>query len=137
MVDHQSHKLAGEGSSPSPATKFYSTTDVLKFLGKFTYKPGYKLQFWLDGERKPWSENSIVMNMVIPVPDSVGSDQKPITIVFTQAIDARAMVHGGPDFVGNRLKDFILQWERHEMDEWFRYEGKMLNDPHANDHKRP
>lgn len=132
-VDYQSHKLAGEGSSPSPATTFRCSTDVLRFLGKFTYKPGYKLQFWLDGERKFHHEQSIVMNMVVPVPDSTREDQKEINIVFTQAVALLNLIHGGPEYVRHILFDFILKWERHEMDEWFRYDGRMLSNPHAMD----
>lgn len=114
-------------------TSFRSSTDVLRFLGKFTYKPGYKLQFWLDGERKSLTEQSIVMNMVVPVPDSTREDQKEIDIVFTQAVDMWALVRGGPDYARHLLSDFILKWERHEMDEWLRYDGRMLNNPHEKD----
>lgn len=112
---------------------FRSSTDVLKFLGKFTYKPGYKLQFWVDSERKLKRDQSIVMNMVIPVPDSTRADHKEVSIVFTQGVALEHILRGGPDFLGQLVKDFILKWERHEMDEWFRYEGRMLENPHANE----
>lgn len=132
-LDHQSHKLAGEGSSPSPATKFYSPTDVLKYLGRITYKPGYKFTYWVDDKNQSTYRQNIVLNLVVPVPDSTRKDQKPVTIVFTNRIPFEYLYHNGPNYLLVRVRDFFLEWEKHEMDEWFRLDGEMVRDPHAGD----
>jgi len=105
---------------------------VLRFLKRITYKPGYKFSCWLDSENSTsMVDQRLVLNMVVPVPDSTRADHKPTSLVFTSTFPLIEVVHGGPDLLLHRVKDFFLTWERHELDEWFRLDGKMLHDPHA------
>jgi hypothetical protein len=76
---------------------------------------------------------NIVLNLVVPVPDSTRTDQKPVSIVFTNRMEFHCAYRSGRDYVMHVVTSFFLAWERHEMDEWLRFDGKMLCDPHAND----
>lgn len=134
-MDYQSHKLAGAGSSPAPATNFRNSTDVLKFLGRITYKPGYKFSCWVEDTNRPTMERMIVLNLVVPVPDSTRADQKPVSIVFTDRESVHNCVHSGSMYLLHRVQHFFLSWEKHEMDEWLRVDGEMVRDPHAGDRR--
>lgn len=35
------------------------------------------------------------------------------------------------------IKDQILEFEHHELDEWFRFNGQMINDPHSPYYQKP
>lgn len=134
-LDHQSHKLAGGSSSLPPATNFRNATDALKYLGRMTYKPGYKFSCWVEDTNRPTMEQVIVLNLVVPVPDSTRADQKPVSIVFTNRESVHNVIHSGPMYLLSRVQHFFLLWERHEMDEWFRFDGVMVRDPHAGDRR--
>lgn len=118
--------------APQP---FRSATDVLKFLNRFSYKPGYKLQFWKVDDGFPRMEQYITFNMVVPVPDSTKPDQPLINIAYTSKYSTYNFIQGGPDYAIHALRDFLMGWEKHELDEWYRIDGEMLSDPHAGDRR--
>jgi hypothetical protein len=111
---------------------FSNSTDILRYLKRVTYKPGYKFSCWVDEQY----QGNIVLNLVIPVPDSTRADHKEVSIVYTDFLPIDAVLRYGETLLVEMLTKFFLGWERHEMDEWLRLDGKMYRDPHANDRGR-
>jgi hypothetical protein len=110
----------------SELRSFQHRGEVLTYLKKFTYKPGYKFSCWVDE-----GHDALVLNLVAPVPDSTTIDHKEVSIEWTQMVEFRKIYHLPPDYLMDFVKQFFLGWERHEMQEWLRFEGVMLSDPHA------
>lgn len=117
--------LAGEDpATPCPATQVFSATDILRIIEGYTYKPGYKLSAWSDG-------GTVTVNMYIPVPDSTTPEHKMVDITYTHRISVCSFMFRDKGAVHYFMNEFFRGWELHEMNEWVRYEGKLLNDPHA------
>lgn len=87
---------------------------------------------WLNDEDHI-EHRTVTLNLKIPVPDSTTVDHREVTIAYTQKVPVEHLIRGGTNLALNIVQMFFSGWERHEMDEWFRLDGKMIRDPHAGD----
>lgn len=95
---------------------------VCRQLARYTYKPGWGLTF---SEHAGW----IYLDIRYLAPDSRGSGQT-VKIGRTQVVPAHVTVHRDPDRFQRWLHMLTRDMELHELDEWFRCDGELVNDPH-------
>ena len=114
--------------------------DLLNYeevLSKVTYKPNVNLsvygagdvwklrvQMWIEDSRKPlerWEVRPRSMQYFGP--------QRPLESV-SRTICIPMFVKGDEHGFLNWIRYVLLDMENHELDEWFRYNGELVNDPH-------
>lgn len=98
-------------------------------LNRFEYKPGWVFTLHRYAEQG----DSVRLEVAFMAPDSrhPRSDKNfPITGVFDIPENVYREFSDADFWVWlHRVIEFV---ERHEMDEWFKIDGKMMTDPHAN-----
>lgn len=105
--------------------------DLCYFIeGHVTYKPGYRLSAWVDGE-------TLTLNMVASgMPDSTGTirhnEGDTFSIAYTRRYDARMLLDNEERLL-TVLRGFFTGFEAHERDEWFKVDGKPVRNPHKKD----
>lgn len=128
--------------------------DYQKFFEKFTYKPNwffhlYESQgdWWLrvtiltEDSRapfRPWEpmkrdESKIYYYDMLDAPifKAVGySPSRPLIEVTGNYAIPYFTLPNEEKLLG-WMKFVVLDMEKHEMDEWFRYNGELVDDPHA------
>jgi hypothetical protein len=87
-------------------------------MERITYKPGYVL-----------SVDSGHMHIVSgPLPDSLASCQ---TVQVTASLEiSESMDHWKKEDVIKNVKQLIVLLEMHEIDEWLKFDGKHVLEPH-------
>lgn len=85
---------------------------------KIRYKPGWKFTYKMTD----WGPT---IDIHATVPHSVTLE--PTTFLFTRLIPELP----GEDLFKAWVKTVLAEAELHELDEFFRYDGKLVNDPHA------
>ncbi len=94
---------------------------IIAFLNRFTYKPGYQLK------AESFTRGHIILRIRARVPDADNPDQM---------IDlGRSMVLSVPTA---RNEEYVLWWltsvlrdlEHHELNEWLKLDGKRVREPH-------
>lgn len=111
-----------------------------EFFSSVTYKPGFTFEYEYEIDRN-WEKVTLTMR----VPDSRDienlkplSEQKIgwgaearriplIPVTMTNHLPPWTTEQVAKDYLRFLLRDI----EMHELDEWFRFEGKLVNDPHA------
>lgn len=69
------------------------------------------------------------------VQNSYDPEQPPSVIEFTQMVPE--MIEDYDDnYQKVYLRCFLENWEMHESAEWFKIDGKVVNDPHAKENAR-
>lgn len=106
--------------------EYLSGEQLRDLLAEFSYKPGWK--FRLDDSL---IRDEMVLWIEMEVLDSRGSGHF-IPVISRQPIYCQRTV----DQFTRWLCASIRQLEEHETDEWFRFRGQLLHDPHADDRVR-
>ncbi len=99
--------------------------DFADYVGKFTYKPNTQLVFGIDVN----VPGQFVVCLFTQTEDSTGKRNHPIEIRSGIAVSDIMLAHN--DSWNYIITDCVTKFELHERDEWLRYNGKMLRDPHA------
>lgn len=120
---------------------------VLEQLGRFTYKPG-----WIVEANRSPQHGGIMVTIAFHAEDSRrGPNQIPryremtftagepfrverddlITIAGNFVLDSYVFEHHSDKFLYDWLRHKISVMDQHEIDEWFRVDGQLLNDPHV------
>jgi hypothetical protein len=97
-----------------------TTKEIQDHVSKISYKPGWAFEVY-DGE---WEGQHFVITTVVP---------DAYNLTETVTLDVHSMLPPIPD------KNYLNQWimwrlariEVHEMREFFRVDGKIVDDPHA------
>jgi hypothetical protein len=92
---------------------------ISSILSRVTYKPEVEIKFENDLCMK-WVTLWLVRKTVCT------HTKKPADIMQTCIIDYDCQI----DDVLVLLRDYIKAFEIHEMDEWLKLDGKLINDPH-------
>jgi len=100
---------------------------VEEWIKRITYKPNFKLHCESN------FNGAIQLNIVFKTPNSY-NPKELVDINFSQTIDQRMI--SGFDYFVYWVREQIIRAEDHEMREYFKVDGKMVNDPHANDYPR-
>lgn len=116
---------------------------VAQQLDRFTYKPGWRFEYF-----NALGEDYVSIMMEVPDsrgktqpvrPYRVGFDGQLVTEPLTVKVGGR---HPVPDVIVDRCDEggfahwllmMIDLMESHEIREWFRLDGELYDDPHAND----
>lgn len=100
-------------------------------LDGFKYKPG---STFVLAEMSNYIKTQVVVNMGFRVLDSDGSGKK-VTIMSNVAIDLRSIENApteglAVEYFLEKLRDGIRSFELHEADEWIKWRGNQVFDPH-------
>jgi hypothetical protein len=107
---------------------FRSYEDIREFVGRFSYKPNYKITSWIDTS---YIRPRLFLNMVVTVPDVVTPGHPDTQIAFTQTYGLDDLMLSGPQYAFHMMERFVEDWERHEAAEWLCFDGKKMHDPHV------
>ena len=106
-------------------------------LSRYGYKPGVTWNIEHAG-LTPFRVGTHALRVNVRVPDSRSSSRRLIPITFTQGIpelisDLRVIQEpGGRRHEFKRfLRGALETFEIHELREWFRCDGELVDDPHA------
>lgn len=100
----------------------------LEILNKaITYKPNVKLNLYRETDRMMGT--ILVLYITSKLPDAINRGKGEVEIGFRQIRPFDDFNDDGHvlEWVGHCL----MEMEMHERDEWFRFNGKMLRNPHA------
>lgn len=104
-------------------------TAVRAFLEQVRYKPftWFRLE-----DTTPWQSRPMVV-LHGHVPNSTKPGYVPCEVVACSIADPWLLAArcGELEKLQHLLRDLVYQFEHHEIDEWLRFEGELLNDPHA------
>lgn len=102
-----------------------ATTEQLAWLrnqiARYTYRPGWTLELTTD-------EGHPVLIVRYPAIDSRDPSQERM---FRAHRPVNKWIDSDPALFAEWLKAALLDVERHEFDEWFRRDGQLVDDPHA------
>lgn len=105
-------------------------------LAGVTYKPGCRFVF-MDTSVASWADSSAgdcLVRLQLQVTD-VNGEHAPgtVCVVSTDRLyHAADLARMSDRQVLEQLIDLAIQAERHEIDEWLKYQGKCVTDPHPN-----
>ncbi len=92
------------------------------FVARYTYKPNVKLEL-IESSGRGWN-----LMIICTVPDS----RPPHTVdrvTHHNILNSEAVNSTNLSFF---VQHSIKTVELHELDEWLKFDGKQLNNPHAN-----
>lgn len=108
---------------------------VKRLLDKVTYKPGWTLNAGAipAGEDDPLDTGDygdIVLNVTMVADDAIW-DRKKVTVYFQKIIDMGALRR----MDDRKVLDYFIfgaikELEEHECNEWFKFDGICVRDPH-------
>jgi len=131
--------LESKGLLPVP-TEIVGDTDKMPtfsaLLKGFTYKPGYAWSFVIhetaEIEGLRWLSDSQTASLYLKcyVPDSTRPPHEPYLLQFQSYVGAWIETYDRDQQV-LWLREVLRTFEIHEIDEWFRINGELVNNPHA------
>jgi hypothetical protein len=121
-------KLSFEEITSGPIFSFETMKGEAKswdeFLKNFTYRPGYEFRYDYDID---FNIHKIIARFTV---EDTYNRGRMIPIVFQHTCPAWDEM-GGETRALSYLRSVCHDLEMHESDEWFRYKGEMVFDPHA------
>lgn len=104
-------------------------------LSRYTYKPGWTFRL-LPRETVGWEHPSVELEISFRAPDSRA---QPGTVPRISEVTQVTMLAEAeverfrefPELFRAKIRHLIITLEMHEMDEWLRYDGELVSDPHA------
>lgn len=95
--------------------------DVINIINKITYKPDFKIRVGLDihGGVRVWFSRL--------VPDATGIIKENIAITYNTLFYNNAK---DEQEVLEKMYIHFLEFEKHELKEWFKYNNVCFKDPH-------
>jgi hypothetical protein len=107
-------------------------------LREYAYKPGFEMEVPPPRASAGFRGVEYLLRMTMLVPDSRRRDMRMSPVVSMCIIDAKLLDGSIRAYAEGRAKLFerivwtqLRDLEMHELDEWFRYRGKLVDDPHA------
>lgn len=100
--------------------------DMAQVVADFTYKPGVRLELEEDRVRKPYG--SILRVHVDTVDTRRLPAINPLELAHQTVVPEECYI--SEKFAKSFVRQCIRNMELHEMDEWLRYRGELLHDPH-------
>lgn len=103
--------------------------EAVAYLQRFTYKPNFTLLF--NAERL----GGLSVYIKARVPNS-RPGAKTLVVSNTARLDMGVTILGREDverWLTSWLQAQLEAFERHELAEWFRRDGELVKDPHAED----
>lgn len=105
------------------------TISVIRSIAqRVTYKPNCRIRIDAMGDER--YSTTVAITIESNVLDSVHRKHE-VTIIFRDHMDIHWFENG--DDVIRWIRDCVHRWERHEADEWFRFDGNLVHDPHGSE----
>lgn len=103
-----------------------------EFFNNFSYKPNWTFSLWKEDyyvDDKVF-KSFVFLKIEMKVPDArqEGSER-----IVGNNITLEPWM--GEEFAKNLIRDCIRRMEEHEINEWFRYKGELVFDPHKDEEK--
>lgn len=108
---------------PIGAEEFRQWSRINDFVNRFSYKPGW--QFVLQDFRWDRMDNLVRLDVSARVQD-VMNPEKTILIGETVTFPMTEQ----EDIISYRLLALVNSMERHEIEEWLRFDGIPVRNPH-------
>lgn len=102
--------------------------EALEILKKITYKPEWHIECYI---RTDYPGSPVAVDFILDAIDPV--TKAPTRIMGHSRIDP--FMFKDKEALLAFIFDRLIVAERHETQEWFRYEGKPVYDPHGNETK--
>lgn len=90
-------------------------------------------QFWLEPSKYALDDGYILRGETAPVLDAYGSGEM-IPLKFAEFIPPLDYIHDRGEFA-RHIRTAIRNVEQHEADEWFKFGGKRIFNPHKGEHR--
>jgi len=103
--------------------KILILSEVKDILREITYKPHYLFQF-----QYIYARETMRLSLSVPFQPDAVREGGEISLTFTLEYSIREFERF--EVLMEVLQQFFLSYERHEMDEWLKYQGKCIRDPH-------
>lgn len=101
----------------------------------------YKPDFQITLDLKPDMHGTYMVRGILDGPAFEVKTRMPNHVLSARFIDGYLLDHLDPSLIPAAVRDFlerlIRQWEDHERDEWFKYDGVCVRDPHPELHALP
>lgn len=111
-------------------TEVIEKTTLEEFLKRFTYKPGWRFRVRTRGSSSSLFGRS-QLHIVMETQDSRRDDSAKVEIEMWTSIPYD-FEEGAPEWsIREWVRHEIRTMELHELDEWFKVDGKLPYDPHA------
>lgn len=111
-----------------------------EFFADITYKPGFTFDYELKSD---FAWETVTLTMRVPDSRDLENLKSPEEMQVGWGREARrfrllpiTMTDRLPPWICEQaakeyLRFLIRKMEMHEIDEWLRFQGKLINDPHA------
>lgn len=99
--------------------------ELQMLLIRVTYKPNFKFQAYRQA-----NVDSIRVSLAAQLPDARDTEGQIVTIHSCLDISEPTLLGYTQSQVLEYLCKLILDFEKHEADEWFKLDGVQVNDPH-------
>lgn len=99
--------------------------ELCEIVARITYKPAWVVKVY---DVQPDTAYQITLNY--QTTDSGGEADGPITISSTTLIPYESLTHLQSAAIVTEVRRLILRAELHEVDEWLRYRGEQVKNPH-------
>jgi hypothetical protein len=98
------------------------------------YKPGWKIEM-----QRPLSvtTNDLQLMVLASFPNSCGSTPPTVQVAQSVFLPLEAWERMEDEVQLEWIRHAVWSLERHEADEWFKYMGTVVNDPHHRDKASP
>jgi hypothetical protein len=101
--------------------KILSLSEVQDILREITYKPRYLFHF-----QYVYARETMRLSLTCFQPDAIREGE--IRLTYTLEYSIREFEKF--ELIVEVLQQFFISFERHEMNEWLKYQGKCIRDPH-------
>lgn len=102
------------------------TTAYDDVVARFTYKPG--VRFTCEPRN-----GMVKVDLIAVTRDSRNPEAEPRDFAVSRLLSPDLP----PGLVREELVQLCTWWEQHELMEWARWDGELINDPHAEGKLRP
>lgn len=103
-------------------------------LARYRYKPNVRVEVYEDVSTNRWADRiALVLKLTAWVEDSRGGGTY-VEVTSLLVLDGWRLDVEEPErrrVFREMLHGQLQSLELHELDEWFRYDGELVNDPHA------
>lgn len=103
---------------------------IIDVISRIEYKPDWRIETYRDTTYGGHAFDSVLLRIKFKALDSVRKVEEADVVI---ALDIKSYMFREPKDVVWFVKNAITEAEMHERDEWLRFDGVLVDDPHASD----
>lgn len=104
-------------------TDLLALKKVMAFLGRVTYKPNWHFT------AETYEPGSVYIRIRWAAPDSF-YPERIANLTSLYSYSSNSIIEGGDKAIAGMVQHAISLAEMHEINEWFKIDGKFYKDPH-------